>query len=101
MVIFGRIIWGMADSFKVIFDNDSSLGYETHGPLRKLVDLVLTPVLNSLPTSFSRFIKKSSAPAGHVLDHRTTHKALETLYHHGRTHQDRGLADKIFRFFCI
>ncbi|MDP3764559.1 MAG: hypothetical protein Q8Q95_02975 [bacterium] len=80
---------------KIFVDNDKSNGYEISGPARKALSFVITSVLNLLPKSFQTYIKKSHKSAEEVIEHATTHRALEVLYNHGRTNASNGLFQKI------
>ena len=64
-------------------DYDETLRYEVTPPIRKAVNFVLVPVLNSLPTGMRKYLKKSHKAGKEIIEHATTHKALEILYGHG------------------
>jgi len=52
----------------IITDNDSRLGYETNGPLKKIFNVILTPLLNNFPPSLQGFIKKTHHSAKKVIE---------------------------------
>ena len=61
---------------------DRDLDYEMNSLGRKALNLFLIPFLNSLPSNSRVFLKKTHKSAQEVIDHATTHKALEVLYGH-------------------
>ena len=67
----------------VIIDNDPALGHETNSTMKKAVNSVLIPTLNSLPTGIRKYLKKSHKAGKEIIEHATTHKALDILYGHG------------------
>ncbi|HJN62785.1 MAG TPA: class I SAM-dependent methyltransferase family protein [Candidatus Paceibacterota bacterium] len=77
-------------------DNDPSIDYERLSPIRKFSDIFFITFLNLLPSGFSRFIKKSNNYAKDVLEHRTTHRALEVLYNHGFPTENKSALQKFF-----
>ncbi len=62
---------------------DPSVDFEANNLFEKILDFILIPILNSLPSSFRKFIKKSNKSAKGVIENKTTHKALEILYSNG------------------
>jgi len=78
-------------------DKDKSMGYESHGVVRKGFDLALVPALNNLPKNFQKLIKKSNKSADDVINNATTHKALEVLYHGGKERRKTPILQKFFR----
>lgn len=80
----------------IFVDRDRNLLYETNGRLRNLRDFFLVPILNNLPVGFQRFIKRSHKSAKEVIEHATTHKALEHLYTKGASHSHRNWVQKFF-----
>ncbi len=79
----------------IFVDNDRECGYEFSTVLRRACNFTLTAILNSLPLGFQTYIKKSHKSAEEVIEHATTHRALEVLYQHGRTHSSRTLFQKL------
>lgn len=79
----------------IFIDNDRANGYEFSNFFRKFVNFFITHILNVLPTSFQIYIKKSHKSAEEVIEHVTTHRALEVLYGHGRTNSSNGLLQKV------
>ena len=79
----------------VVLDMDRSIGHETNSIGKKLLNLFLVPTLNSIPASFRGRIRKSHASADEVIEHATTHKALEVLYHNGHPHRSKNVFQKI------
>ena len=64
----------------IILDTDNTLNYEVNSPLRKVLNIVLVPILNILPSSTKIIIQKSHRDVSNVVDNATNHKALEILY---------------------
>ncbi len=63
-------------------DNNSNIDYEYEHGIRRIINIILIPILNTLPTRLRPHISKDRA-ADEVADHRTSHYALEILYHKG------------------
>ncbi len=61
---------------------DTSLDYEYERGLRRLLNIFLIPLFNILPAALRPYITRDRA-ANEVADHRTSHHALEVLYHSG------------------
>jgi hypothetical protein len=64
----------------VLIDNDQTLNYETNSPLRKMANAFLIPTLNILPVSTRELLKKTHRSAREIIEHATTHRAMEVLY---------------------
>ncbi len=64
----------------IIVDNDKTVNYETNSAFRKLGNAVLVPVLNILPISTRKLLRKTHKSAEQIIEHATTHKAMEVLY---------------------
>jgi SAM-dependent methyltransferase len=77
----------------VVISNDPGLKMET----RSVVSLVLSPVLNNLPKSFNKLIKKTDKAAASVIDNVTNHDALETLYSKGKRFKPKKILQKLFQ----
>lgn len=73
----------------IFVDTDQSLGYETNSSLRKVWNIFFIPILNTLPIDFQKFVKRSHRSAEAVIEHATTHRALEHLYASGKLHTPR------------
>lgn len=59
------------------------LELEKNSAIRKLLNLLIVPVLNNLPIKSRKLIKKSNKAVSDIVDNATNHKALEILYHNG------------------
>ncbi|MEI6553414.1 MAG: class I SAM-dependent methyltransferase [bacterium] len=68
---------------KIKIPSDPSLNLERNSFLRKLSNIVLIPILNSLPIKSRGLIKKSNKAVNDIVNNATSHKALEILYHNG------------------
>lgn len=77
-------------------DKDDSLGHELHHPIRKVLNLIWVPFLNSLPPIAQKHVKKSDAGAKEIIDNATTHHAIEILYGKGGKHFRRNFKEKLF-----
>lgn len=84
------------EDIEIIIDKDPSLGYETNSILRKIFNFFFIPVLNSLPASFQKPIKKTHKSAESVIDNATSHVAVEVLYNHGNKKDSKHLLHSIF-----
>lgn len=85
--------------FNIYHDKDTNLGYETNSFLGDFFySKLFIPFLNLLPAGFSKIIKKSDGAAAHVIEQKTSHNALETLYGSGRTHKSKNIFQKFFRY---
>jgi len=84
-------------SVSIKVDTDGTLGYETNSFFRVLWRYIYSPILNYLPSSTSKLIKKSNIAAAHVIDNKTNHEALETLYKCGHSHARSSLIQRCFR----
>ncbi len=72
--------------------------YETNNTFEKIFDFFLVPILNSLPRKFQKIVEKTHFSAKEIIEHKTTHKALETLYNHGvYSTKKTNLKEKIFQ----
>jgi SAM-dependent methyltransferase len=83
---------------KIIIPNDPKLGLEINSCLRKLLNLILIPVLNSLPIKSRGLIKKSNKAVNDIVNNATSHKALEILYHNGNKHGLKKTYEKLSHF---
>lgn len=81
----------------IVAYKEPMVDFEVNSFIEKTVDLILIPVLNSLPASFQKFVKKSHVSAKRVIDNKTTHKALEILYNNGESFgESRTFKERIF-----
>lgn len=80
---------------EIFVDNDHSNGYEFSGFFRKILNFIITSVLNILPKNFQTYIKKSHKSAEEVIEHATTHRALEILYKRGKTNTSDGFFQRV------
>lgn len=78
-------------------DQDKTIGYETNGIGRKILNSFLVPTLNILPSRARWIIKKTHRSADEVITNATTHQAIETLYRKGDHSQSSGLIKKLFQ----
>jgi SAM-dependent methyltransferase len=81
---------------KVIVDHDPSLSYEQDSLVKKAANVFLVPILNNIPARLQSVIKRSHESAEEVIEHATTHRALEVLYHSGHPHRNQSLKSKLF-----
>ncbi|MBI2052234.1 MAG: class I SAM-dependent methyltransferase family protein [Candidatus Sungbacteria bacterium] len=84
---------------RIFIDNDRNNGYEFSNFFRKTLNFIITTILNLLPQGFQVYIKKSHKSAEEVIEHATTHRALEVLYNHGRNNRSNGFIQKIAHAF--
>lgn len=85
-------------SLKSVIDRDSKLNYESTGIVRFLLNIFIIPVLSILPARSQKFIKKTHQSANEVIEHKTTHQALEVLYQSGRKEYARTPMQKFFHW---
>lgn len=85
----------IAQNIKITIDDDPN--HEHNKPLRKAINKVLIPILNSLPKGL--FVK-SGKRAETVHKHATTHKALEVIYNFDhKLRFDKGILDGFMAYF--
>lgn len=82
----------------IILDRDTSLNYETSGPLKKAWDFFFVPVLNNLPSFLRNLAKKTGASAKEIIETATSHHAIEILYKDGEPHRVRNPLQRFFHF---
>lgn len=83
----------------IILQKKSDEKFEINGPLELILDtFLLIPLLNALPKKMAPLVRKSHRGANEVLDHKTTHRALEVLYNSGKHHTNNGLLNRFFRW---
>lgn len=70
--------------------------YEINSPHKKLFNFLFTPILNNIPSSWIHSINRSSRAAHHVVENKTSHEALETLYSCGHSHPPENIVHKFF-----
>ncbi len=73
------------------------IDFETNSFVKKISDFIFIPILNSLPSGFQKFVKKSNSSAKGVIDNKTTHKALEILYHKGNSNRKKSFKENFFK----
>jgi hypothetical protein len=79
----------------VFIDDDQTLDYETNSLFRKIANAFFIPALNILPVSMRGLIKKTHKSAEEIIEHSTTHRAMEVLYDRG----PRPPASRLQNFF--
>lgn len=77
--------------------NDEVVKFETISFARKILNLILIPVLNSLNPNIRLFLKKTHKSANDIIEHVTTHKALEILYGYDSAKSRGNLIQQFFR----
>lgn len=83
---------------KVVVDSDELVGFERNSFWEKVLDFFLIPIFNRIPARFESFIRKSNKGADEIIEHRTSHKALEVLYERGERHRKKSLLQRLFHF---
>lgn len=86
----------MLGNFNHLIDADLELQYETHSRGKKVLNFFLVPTLNIIPRSASNLLKRTHSAAREVIEHATTHKALENLYSRGSAHPHRNFVQRLF-----
>ncbi len=81
---------------KIDIYKDDSINFEINNSLEKILDFILIPTLNLIPSKFNKLVRMSNSSAKDVIDNKTTHKALEILYHKGKNNK-KSFKDMIFR----
>lgn len=66
---------------------------------RTALNLLTTPVLNKLPASTRKVLRKTHRSADAVVENRTGHFALDLLYQEGKTYRSRNIFEYVFRKF--
>lgn len=72
--------------------------FETHDSWRHVFDFFFLPILNNLPTSSIHFFKKNDHSVREVVEHKTTHHALEKLYHKEEVSRPKTFLQKIIHY---
>ncbi len=80
---------------KIIVDKNLYSGYETNDISKKILNLFFVPLINHLPKNFQKHIKRSHKSAEEVINHATSHRAIEVLYKKGTTHTSQNIIQKI------
>jgi len=88
----------LSNSVKPRIDDDETVGYELNSPTKSIINLFLIPVLNHIPRRLRKLIRRSHESADEVIEHATTHRALEVLYQHGHPHKSRSISQKFFHY---
>ena len=83
-----------------IVDKDPHLNYEINTVFKKVLNVFLIPVLNAIPYSFQKYIKKTHKSAEEIIEQRSGRKstpatdrftsAFTITLRHRRTDQTRG-----------
>jgi ubiquinone/menaquinone biosynthesis C-methylase UbiE len=76
-------------------DADKTLKYETPSPGRKVFNAFFVPLVSIVPKKTKKFIEKSHQSAEHVINHATTHVALEILYKNGIREHTKSFLQKV------
>jgi len=82
----------------IIFESRHTGDFEINSILRNFFDIFFIPILNNLPSSFQKTIKKTHKSADEVIKKATSHSALEVLYSHGKMHKSRNIFQTFFRY---
>lgn len=61
-------------------DRNKEQHYETNSIIKKTLRLLFVPILNVLPRSFNKVVRKTSKEADEVIKTATSHHAIEILY---------------------
>ena len=85
-------------NWKVVVDKDSAISYEKIGLSRSLINIFLIPILNILPKKSIHLIKKTHSSAKEVVDHKTSHKALEVLYNTEYREKKKSFLNQFFHW---
>lgn len=83
---------------EVKIDQDKALNYEYNSLFKKIGNLFLIPILNNIPARLRKYIRSSHESADEIIEHATTHHALEILYHRGHPHRNKSFKHKFFHF---
>lgn len=78
-------------------DFDNNLHYEVNSLGRKILNLALIPVLNNIPASVRPLLRKTHDSANDIIQHATTHRALEILYGHSSAKTGGNILKKTFK----
>ncbi|MCX6715766.1 MAG: hypothetical protein NT077_01960, partial [Candidatus Taylorbacteria bacterium] len=82
---------------QIIIDTDRSLNYETNSLTKRIMNFFLVPILNLLPKGVQPMLRKSHKSADDIIEHATTHKALEILYGHSSAKVSGSLIQNFFK----
>ena len=86
----------MKEKFNIMYEDEKKEGYEVNSISKKILNLALVPLLNSIPRSFQKHIQKTHKSADDIIKHATTHKAIEVLYKKGDTSHSKSKVQKFF-----
>jgi len=81
----------------IIIEKNKNNEFETNSFFKSAINFIFIPILNNLPKSFQKKVKKTHKSADQLIEKATSHTALEILYHHGKVHDSKNLQQKIFR----
>ena len=79
----------------ILVDDNPSIKYEKNGILKRLSNLVLIPILNALPPTSQRHIRRSHKIADEIILSAATHKAVEHLYDAASSHVPESLVERL------
>jgi hypothetical protein len=82
-------------SVNVVVDSDASLNYEIDSIFKKVINRIVFSILNFLPPFFRKLAKRSHKSTKQVIEHATTHKAIEVLYNFGFPQYSKGFFEKV------
>lgn len=76
-------------------NNSEEIKFENNSRIKRYATRLLIGFLGLFPKGALRMIKKSNKSARHVVENKTSHDALETLYHRGEDIPDKGLVQRV------
>lgn len=83
---------------KIYIDDDLHIGYEKNSFLKSVFNHFFIPILNNIPPSSQRIIKRSHHSAKKIIETATTHEAIETLYKFGEPENSKTFLQKFFHY---
>ncbi|MDP3955740.1 MAG: hypothetical protein Q8Q18_00635 [bacterium] len=78
----------------IIKDSPYRLNYEVPKIGRRMLNILLIPLLNAIPFKYRNKVKQSHGAAKEVIEKATSHAALEVLYGKGYPHLSRSIWEK-------
>lgn len=78
-------------------ENDKNMNFEVNSLSKKVINFFLIPLLNVLPASTRTVLKKTHESANDIIQHATTHKALEILYGHSKAKLSGSITQRFFK----
>jgi hypothetical protein len=79
----------------ITVDTDESLQYEANGIVRGVFNRLFLLPFNLIPKQSRSIVRKSHKSVDEIVQHATTHHALEILYKKGHKDHSRGLLQKL------